>query len=185
MANRVGTEHTQQLNDTMVAKMGLLPTPMQQDRQATVEGTLKRKEIYGGEKRAMYLANYAVMGMLPTPRACEAIERRNMKTIVDKVENGGDVTLTTLAKYQDGRLLPTPRANDSHHSTDPEQKSFVHRQDRGYMAEVVMDLANAQPGTTSQLNHRFVLEMMGFPPDWTELPFLNCETNPSKQPVTP
>jgi hypothetical protein len=30
----------------------------------------------------------------------------------------------------------------------------------------------------SQLNPLFVLEMMGFPPDWTELPFLNGETNP-------
>ena len=31
---------------------------------------------------------------------------------------------------------------------------------------------------TSQLNPRFVAEMMGFPPNWTELPFLNGETNP-------
>jgi hypothetical protein len=34
-----------------------------------------------------------------------------------------------------------------------------------------------QDGTTSQLNHRLVIEMMGFPPDWTELPFQNCEKN--------
>jgi hypothetical protein len=31
-------------------------------------------------------------------------------------------------------------------------------------------------GSNSQLNPRFVLEMMGFPPDWTELPFLSGET---------
>lgn len=37
--------------------------------------------------------------------------------------------------------------------------------------------AFAQPGTTSQLNHRFVAEMMGFPVNWTELPFLSSETN--------
>ena len=35
-------------------------------------------------------------------------------------------------------------------------------------------------GSNSQLNPRFVAEMMGFPPDWTELPFLSTETNLSK-----
>jgi len=29
------------------------------------------------------------------------------------------------------------------------------------------------------------LEMMGFPPDWTELPFLSGETNQSKPLETP
>jgi len=43
----------------------------------------------------------------------------------------------------------------------------------------------SQTGKTSQLNTPFVLEMMGFPPDWTELPFLSGETNPSKPQVTP
>jgi len=32
-------------------------------------------------------------------------------------------------------------------------------------------------GQTSQLNPRFVAEMMGFPPNWTELPFQSGETN--------
>ena len=31
-------------------------------------------------------------------------------------------------------------------------------------------------GKTSQLNPQFVAEMMGFPTDWTILPFLNGET---------
>ncbi len=39
-----------------------------------------------------------------------------------------------------------------------------------------MDSTNAN-GKTSQLNPRFVAEMMGFPPNWTELPFLNGETS--------
>jgi hypothetical protein len=37
----------------------------------------------------------------------------------------------------------------------------------------------------SQLNPRFVAEMMGFPPNWTELPFLSGETNQSKPEETP
>lgn len=34
-----------------------------------------------------------------------------------------------------------------------------------------------QTGKTSQLNPRFVAEMMGFPPDWLELPFINTDKN--------
>jgi hypothetical protein len=40
-------------------------------------------------------------------------------------------------------------------------------------------------GKTSQLNPLFVMEMMGFPPDWTLLPFLSGETNQSKAVETP
>jgi hypothetical protein len=40
-------------------------------------------------------------------------------------------------------------------------------------------------GFTGQLNHQFNMWMMGFPTDWTELPFLNGETNQSKQEETP
>jgi hypothetical protein len=43
---------------------------------------------------------------------------------------------------------------------------------------------NLTTGTTSQLFPQFVLEMMGFPTDWTELPFLNGEQNQSKQEET-
>ncbi len=32
-----------------------------------------------------------------------------------------------------------------------------------------------EPGKNFRLSHRFILEMMGFPPDWTELPFQNGE----------
>jgi DNA-cytosine methyltransferase len=40
-------------------------------------------------------------------------------------------------------------------------------------------------GTASQLNPRFVAEMMGFPPNWTELPFLNGGQNQLKDTETP
>ena len=112
-------------------------------------------------------------------------------------------------------LLPTPRANDKNHSKIG-QKSFYHRRDRYYMAEVAMDMASRgllptpstrdykgarssealeaagrternslpdlfhQTGMSSQLNPQFVMEMMGFPTDWTELPFRNGDKSPSK-----
>ena len=43
---------------------------------------------------------------------------------------------------------------------------------------------NRPTGKTSQLNPRFVAEMMGYPPNWTELPFLNGETKASKDMAT-
>jgi hypothetical protein len=42
-----------------------------------------------------------------------------------------------------------------------------------------------QTSKTSQLNPRFVAEMMGFPPNWTELPFQSGETKASKDMVMP
>ena len=178
-------------------------------------------------------------GLLPTPRACESIERRNLKTVVDKVENGGDVTLTTLARYDremGTRLLPTPTAMDSTGATANMKSSQVKEgsmhsmtlsrlllptpreacargnssndRGKGNLEDAVAKLlptpatrdykgarskealenagrnetnslpdAFAQTGKTSQLNPLFVGEMMGFPPDWTVLPFQNGETN--------
>jgi DNA (cytosine-5)-methyltransferase 1 len=91
------------------------------------------KEKYGGEKRAMYLENYAVMGMLPTPMASDCGEK------VTGLEN---------------------------------QNSMV-------------KITREMTGKTSQLNPLFVAEMMGFPPNWTVLPFQNGETNQSKDTEMP
>jgi hypothetical protein len=45
-------------------------------------------------------------------------------------------------------------------------------------------LTNGIAGKTSQLSPQFVMEMMGFPKDWTLSPFLNGETNQLKQEET-
>jgi hypothetical protein len=71
---------------------------------------------------------------------------------------------TSLAIQAKVGLLPTPRVfayKDS--ATD---------RGRGNLGEVT--------GAGSQLNPRFVAEMMGFPPNWTELPFQSGGTNQSK-----
>jgi hypothetical protein len=44
--------------------------------------------------------------------------------------------------------------------------------------EVLPDTIKRITGTSSQLNPQFVAEMMGFPTDWTALPFQSGETNP-------
>jgi len=186
---------------------GLLPTVAAQDatgiKNLRKDATVSEQGFY-----SMSLTHFAVSGLLPTPRACESIERRNMKTIVDKVENGGDVTLTTLAKYKGGIMLPTPRANESTESVEtinnrrektgsgmmnltaiarllptPATRDYKGARTEESLEESGRNHTNSLPdsfaqlGTTSQLNPRFVAEMMGFPPNWLELPFLNTETN--------
>ena len=67
-------------------------------------------------------------------------------------------------------LIPTPTLQDFTNSTFP--PSQLNRN------HVVGYLMREGISAGSQLNPRFVAEMMGYPPNWTELPFLNGETNP-------
>jgi len=143
----------------------MLPTPMAQNRETTLEKTLDRKERYGGEKRTMYLENYAVMGMLPTPRV------KGHGNSHQRIEEGKIDDLTTMAKRG---MLPTPTVNDMKNATLPH--SQLERQD----SIVKRILQTTQTGKTSQLNPLFVAEMMGFPPNWTVLPLQNGETNQLK-----
>jgi len=160
-------------------------------------GTLAQ-EIMSGYKPTMQK-----LGLLPTPRACESIERRNMKTVIDKVENGGDVTLTTLAKYKGGALLPTPDCSDRRSQKSKQQglsnvikgmlptpcasdwKGGCDRSEKNQsFSESILQhkihKEYGERGKTSQLNPLFVAEMMSFPVNWTVLPFLSGETNLSK-----
>lgn len=65
-------------------------------------------------------------------------------------------------------LLPTPTANEDAAGTinGNMQQMLTHSAKR-------LDMEGTSRG--GQLSHRFALEMMGFPTDWTELPFLNSE----------
>ncbi len=62
-------------------------------------------------------------------------------------------------------LLPTPTANDGRNSTLPPSQA---KRTSG-ITQAVM---KSRIGSGSRLSPRFVAEMMGFPPDWTESPFL-------------
>ena len=124
---------------------GLLPTPMAQSRQATKEQTLKRKEKYGGMKRAMYLENYLALGMLPTP------------TCADGRGPGVNSNTTTL---ENGRFVRTSKTTGT---------KF------GASIGMAVSFINQEAGKTSQLNPQFVEEMMGFPKNWTLSPFQSGE----------
>jgi hypothetical protein len=68
-------------------------------------------------------------------------------------------------------MLPTPRTSDER----------MHWKTENWKGDDLGSHINEMLGTRSHLSPQFVLEMMGFPTDWTELPFLNGEQNQSKQ----
>jgi len=94
------------------------------------------------------------LNLLPTPKArvpadSPAERRRNTPSMASMASMG---------------MLPTPTVNDSKNSTFPQ--SQLNRE------SIIGSIMSTEPiGPISQLNPRFVQEMMGFPPDWTELPF--------------
>jgi len=80
--------------------------------------------------------------------------------------------LTTTVKMG---MLPTPTCQDAKQKENsPSQQHKIN--------ELSIAVAG---GTTSHLNPRFVAEMMGFPPNWTELPFQSGDKNQSKDMETP
>lgn len=152
----------------------LLPTPNSSPREVTEEQTMKRKEMYGGNTRAMYLEHYAVMGLLPTPRTAD-IEGGCANDV--QMENGNyfrtnkdgtrwGVKLRDVV--ESGILFNTPRASDHN----------MHWKTENWKGDDLGSQLNEILGTRSHLNPRFVAEMMGFPPNWTELPFQIGEKNP-------
>lgn len=118
----------------------------------------------------------AVTGLLKTPTVMDG-EVTSGKTHPIS-GNSGTLAQEIMSQYpptmQKLGMLPTPQARDWKGKTTANRKS-----------ESLPDTANRIAGKTSQLNPLFVAEMMGFPPDWTVLPFLNGETKASKPTATP
>jgi hypothetical protein len=157
--NKEGVRWGVKLRD--VVENGLLPTPMAQSRETTIEQTIARQKKYGGKTRAMYLENFAVMGMLPTPNAAEGY--KGSKTYNENSQMG-----SSLSALAGSGMLPTPTASDQYSGTAKISENYPRHTD-------LNNLVAQQIGKASQLNPRFVAEMMGFPSNWTESPFLNGE----------
>jgi len=121
-----------------------------------------------------------LQSLLKTPCAADAYADSLSKK-EQKMGNSGTLAqeIATGFVYQRG-LLPTPTVNDMKNATLPPSQS--NRND-SIVKRILSE--DSEIGTTSQLNPRFVLEMMGFPPNWTELPFRSGETSQSKPQATP
>ena len=114
-------------------------------------------------------------GLLLTPTTKEDIVNLEaFQKRMEKYPNG--TTMPNLATQIHSMMLPTPTLQDYTNSTfPPSQKKRFHL--IGYLMK-----KGILPH--SQLNPQFVEEMMGFPKNWTLLPFLNGETNQSKHTET-
>jgi hypothetical protein len=104
-------------------------------------------------------------GMLPTPNAFDYNTPRKEETFKKAQQRHASkgVNLQNPLKQMAAMgMLPTPMSADWKGGSTKRKKN-------SQLTETL--------GISSQLNPRFVAEMMGFPPNWTELPFLNGDKN--------
>jgi hypothetical protein len=123
----------------------------------------------------------AKFSLLPTPTVMdtncgdlEKIDQRRAKALASKINgNGFEQTIGELANRG---MLPTPAARDYRSGFDQDSEAFQTRQEHSKDVNLHEHIQR-EVGQNFQLNPRFVSEMMGFPPNWTELPFLSGGMN--------
>ena len=167
-----------------LAKSRMLPTPIAEDW----EGQLR------SDGTASMLSGKASLGMLPTPTKSDYNSARTPeKYEQDKTkyaEQGVNLQMPLKQMARNG-MLPTPTASDNMNldPTTANRKANGEKRPSGAQigSKLIMDkrITDQMTSSNSQLNPLFVEEMMGFPENWTLLPFLNGETNPSKPTETP
>ena len=139
---------------------GLLPTAQTQGLKICVEG----KTVF------------MPLGFMPTPTALDCGSGRMNRSL-----SKGASERPTLALAARMGMLPTPTANDARNVSLPPSQA---KRDGG-MVKTAMRSDEYRAGAGFRLNPRFVAEMMGFPVDWTALPFQVGAGNPSKPTATP
>lgn len=140
---------------TEETESGLLLTPSTVDIGLT-EGRMEKGIAYRESIGRHYVPgclSEQIQGLLPTP---DCSDRRS--------DNSTQWGLTNYAK---NGLLPTPATRDYKGARSTEALEKSGRNETNNLSDHFH-----QPGKTSQLNPRFVAEMMGYPPDYLELPFL-------------
>ena len=156
-------------------KLKMLPTPTAMDATAAT-ANMKSAQVKPGSMHSMTLSRL----LLPTPEANNY--KTGHKTISPRIERkmnqGWTIGLNDQATLG---MLPTPTTRDWKGSASEiamTRKNGKSRNDALSNIQVMIgEHCKQRSGKTSQLNPRFVEEMMGFPEAWTELPFLNGESN--------
>jgi hypothetical protein len=153
---------------------GMLPTPN------AAEGYKSAKTYNPKSQMGSSLSAMSRSGMLPTPTAMDSTNAT--ATMKSTQVKEGSMHSVTLTRAMSMGMLPTPVAGE-YRDTGEAVKTGNFKQ-----MNLTRTIAKDNPewtGKTSQLNPRFVAEMMGFPPNWTELPFQSGEQNPSKDTAMP
>ena len=110
--------------------------------------------------------------MLPTPNSFDWNTARSQETLELAKKRHGNALQDTLRQRAKTGILPTPTARCFNAGTEKERP-----EGQPTRASELNHLVSQDAGKSSQLNPRFVGEMMGFPVNWTELPFLSGEKN--------
>ncbi len=169
--------------------VGMLPTPIAGDgmrhvngNTTTIEnGRFVRTSKATGTKFGATLGMAAATGMLPTPVVqYGGIAKKEEIEGMNKVKNGKRVQGLNLQDLAINKMLPTPCARDyKGDRTLTDGKNMTKKgQEMGMTLEQsarVLAQKAEETSKTSQLNPQFVEEMMGFPENWTILPFLSGE----------
>ena len=116
------------------------------------------------------LGELANRGLLPTPRANKVNGCDLMSANLANLNKGN--LEEVVAKALQSQLMPTPTTRDWKGARSKEALEQAGRTETNSLPDYF-----SQTGKTSQLSVQFVQEMMGFPPDFLVLPFLNGETN--------
>ena len=115
-------------------------------------------------------------GLLPTVTCMDSSNAT--ATMKSTQVKEGSMHSVTLNRAMTMGMLPTPCAQDCRldklKPANPMQTTLSQTAAHHHIF-----------GQTGQLNPRFVAEMMGFPPNWTELPFQSGEPNQSRDMETP
>jgi hypothetical protein len=136
----------QEVASGFIYKRGLLPTPTTQEIETPCELTeTGRRKCHNGDSHSLNIGRVASMGLLPTPNSYD---------------------WNTAAKPE------TYLARSQRHKDKNVNLQMSLRQMTMFIPNKV---DHPKLGTASQLNPHFVAEMMGFPFNWTDLPFLSGE----------
>jgi hypothetical protein len=172
-AERNGYKNGTQYNGlTSQVVYGLLPTVKTFDAngQRQLDANGQNVSTTTGRKYGVHLVQMAASQMLPTPR----VQSANAPGIHGR--GGMDLQTTVVIG-----MLPTPNAMDWNTARSKE----AHARAKEQHGSALQDTLRQRAGQGSQLNPRFVAEMMGFPVNWTELPFQSGEPSQSKPTATP
>jgi len=168
--NRYYCQLVPSVRHTEEIEFGLLPTPTTQESahyDVNLTETNRRKSN-NGNSHSLNLTDQAIRGLLPTPTTFDSTNAS--ATMKSTQVKEGSMHSMTLTRMLDKGMLPTPLKSDYNASWKTEN----------WEGSDLSSVINEALGTRSQLNPRFVAEMMGFPTNWTELPFQSGGQNPSK-----
>lgn len=160
----------------------LLPTPTAMMDEAPIEKVDARNQKQmekGNSPFVLGLGQQAMRGMLPTPNAYDWNTPRKEETFKkaqQRHKKKGVTLQNPLKQMASMGMLPTPTATD-HKGAYPPTSINNNQARKSMLRNVYQHTETEYHSKTSQLNPRFVAEMMGYPPNWTELPFLNGEKN--------